>query len=269
MARRRKVGAAISLFAFQDIITSVSAILIFVTLLMTLDLLDRRPDGGDAAQAAADDLRSAIAETTARRDALRARSRQVQQKLHALTDASPDDLRRKAELAEAEAADLDGQVRRLAGRVEQAGRRVEQAEARVGEAEDRRRELAALEEEAESLDGQVADEADGNRVYYNVVGGRPRAGWLVEVSRDRIAAAPLDREARPVVFDRGRSSGCAEFLAWVAGRGDYLLLAVRPGGGERFDAIADTLRASGHPFGYDPIAEDQEVFDPERGAFRP
>ena len=42
MSRRGRSGPVISLFAFQDIITSVTAIVIVVTLFLALDLVQRK-----------------------------------------------------------------------------------------------------------------------------------------------------------------------------------------------------------------------------------
>ncbi|MCA9014472.1 MAG: hypothetical protein KDA77_03990, partial [Planctomycetaceae bacterium] len=45
---RRKKQNKFSLFAFQDIITSVTGIVIFITLLMSLELIQRHPKPAQA-----------------------------------------------------------------------------------------------------------------------------------------------------------------------------------------------------------------------------
>lgn len=63
MSRRGRSGPAISLFAFQDIITSVTAIVIVVVLFLALDLVQRKESArADSPVGVAADLTDRIAE---------------------------------------------------------------------------------------------------------------------------------------------------------------------------------------------------------------
>src|SRR5262245_5426312 len=52
MSRRGRGGTPISLFSFQDIITSVTGIMILVTLILALDVIRRRQGAPDTQTAA-------------------------------------------------------------------------------------------------------------------------------------------------------------------------------------------------------------------------
>src|SRR5688500_3894328 len=90
--RRRSAGSPVSFFSFQDIVTSVTGILILVTLLMTLDLITRarfvaNVPGPDADELSA--LHRDIRDAEARREWLRGEVGRVGQALTSAAAASP------------------------------------------------------------------------------------------------------------------------------------------------------------------------------------
>ena len=60
MSRRGRSGHAISLFAFQDIITSVTAIIIVIVLLLALDLTQQKEGSAGMPLALANELEQRI-----------------------------------------------------------------------------------------------------------------------------------------------------------------------------------------------------------------
>jgi hypothetical protein len=269
------MAAPFSLLAFQDIITSVSGILIFTTLLLALDLterdLSRRPDatGGDA------ELARAVAEAEARRDAMAARLAEAGSRAEDAVRRLRPDAPRQVEALAGAVADAEAEVSALEETAREASREKTQAEDQAtGRSEDRERlrrqleDLARLRQELQAL-------RDPRRVAYAFDDQARRQGWLVEVDGDRIAAAPLDRPARPQVFDASGLFGdraAAAFLDWSRARPAserYFLLVVRPSGRDRYDAISEAFRRDDVPFGFDLIAPGQHVLDPQRGAFQP
>lgn len=277
---RRKPAAAFSLFSFQDIITSVTAILILVMLLLTIELVTRRRH-----QAAADpeSTRRQITATAGRLETLAARLRDdVATRRAQRPSRSLESARRELEVATAER--------------ESAQRRLDETQ-RTGEAVDRL--LAAAEEAAkdhaqdveklERLTAQVENdrtEADrletANRTEKDrqtkrarETAGQPRAAtelvfnqpadsdrraWLVELSGDGTTAVLLGGDRTERI---GRDQ--AALARWVAGLktdGDYCLLLVRPSAEDTLEAeIERKLGDADIRFGIELIGEDQTVRD--------
>jgi len=271
--RRRRAGAAISLFAFQDIITSVSGILIVMVLLLTLELVER-PEGESDSQLQASELRDAIAGAETE---LAARQQNV---------GTTDDLIR--EVARWSAAELHQRINEQQQEKESQTRELErlrQQKSRLAEAE---RVLAAerfdaqqvLEELVETrernaeLEAQAAAEKEDKRPIFTMPRGTQSEGWLVVCEESRVTVARVGHAAPPLVFSgRGgltRPSAARAFLDWAREQrttaSPYFLLLVRPSGIDTFDEIEAAFHGGGYHFGFDPVARDQVLLDPQRGA---
>jgi hypothetical protein len=274
---RRGGGPTITLFSFQDIITSVSGIMIFVTLLLALELAQKSAaGGGDAAERDAGDLRSRIVAARVELEELRHRAladprsqaRSTLFEARAAREAAD-----QVDAAEREMAELE---RRTAA----ARRREEEAKAREAGAEDRLEALRQQRAEVDLLRKKLSEARNGDRVYFmvDVASGARRDGWLALVDGKALAVAPLGRVQRPRIFE-GAATGTPDhpspathdFLNWAAheARGAYILLVARPSGIGRVEAIQRIFSSDRHPYGLDLVTETQEVLDPENGVYRP
>src|SRR5262245_50889879 len=78
MSRRGRSGVPISLFSFQDIVTSVTGIMILVTLFLALDIIRRRQGAPDTQTAELTrEMQQAAVQTTQVLDAVAANRRQI------------------------------------------------------------------------------------------------------------------------------------------------------------------------------------------------
>jgi hypothetical protein len=278
MSRRRSRQPSISLFSFQDIVTSVTAILILVVLILTLELIARKhheaaADAGSSVAA----ISASIAELEALLDGA------VESPIRQSVAADP-----AAEMAR-EARTLEEQVARAhqqladARRIEAEARRLadvaateltrEQAQSDV--VGDEERETERLSQEAAAL--HAANTASRERVDAIKSGAiqppaaalvfkRPhdtdRQSWLLEASEDGYSALRLGTGQ---VARLGPGTGVgSRFVEWVAtlnAAEDYVLILARPSGVEQAGAAADTCEARGIPHGIDFIGEAQAVFD--------
>jgi hypothetical protein len=88
-----------------------------------------------------------------------------------------------------------------------------------------------------------------------------------------MAAAPLGRAARPVIFAQRSIQGrILAFSAWMQKRSaaqDYFVMLIRPDGIAGFDALREAVDARGFDMGFDLIGQNEIVLDPERGAGDP
>ena len=92
MSRRGRSGPTISLFSFQDIITSVTAIVTVITLLLALDLVQRKQsDAGDSSGALVVELAARLAQIEDELTELRAATASTDELVREVAATSPAD----------------------------------------------------------------------------------------------------------------------------------------------------------------------------------
>lgn len=283
MSRRNRSQVAFSLFAFQDIITAVTAIMILLVLILSLELITRKHEASAADPATS---RAALAATIASLEKLvgllvsavptnepRPLIRRTQSELERDVRIVEDQAARAA--ADAAAAEaVEGRARALAAA----------AIARLQDAEELRRETSAIEQEAARAEAEakniameneretdrlaqrreelVEQPSPGAELVFNAPEDFDRQAWIVEVSEDGLTVVQLGTNTRQELgddLDRGSKAA-----AWAAGldpAGDHALVLVRPSGVDREDAVRTLLGDEAIPFGVDFIGEDQVVRD--------
>jgi len=280
---RRKPSAAFSLFSFQDIITSVTAILILVMLLLSIELVTRRrqqaatdPDVTRRQMTAtAENLESLVAglrlEVTARRAKRSTRTRE---------QAAREFTRVQAEL-DATRGHLDEttQTRAAVTRLHAGAQAVASANAandiRLAQLE---RQMNDDRQQADQIEEANRKETDRQSKRKREIGDAPRSGtelvynpqansdgraWLVELSAAGITAVLLGGD-RTEQLGAGISEGslAASWIDKLVPDGDYCLLLVRPSASNSLEAeVSQRLRDAGIRYGIDLIGEDQAVRD--------
>lgn len=281
MSRRRGSGYAISLFAFQDIITSVSGVLIMIVLLLALELTSRTPSTS---------ARESLEATAA---AVRAERRRLEAEANELDAAvrESEDLIRRATAAPAslvdgrlrEAASAIAALRAELGTLESAAETVERAEKEVGRSREkagaRERLLRSLETRLENLRGELEKLQSGQSIAYSVPSGiNPAKGWICDVSGETLSlhaiAPPARRHTIKLVAttDEARGPEAIDALsAWIGGAGagpEYILFLIRPSGVWFDDALQERKDSLATQVGIELIGEEQEILGPA-GAKRP
>ena len=271
MSRRGRSMAAISLFAFQDIITSVCGIVIVIVLLLAIELTSRR-----ATPHATEQHNAAQAVDVS------AESQQLEQELAQLTRESTANAeliersgklsaveleRRKGTLSQDEARLLE---QLESARVAAAELAVRTAEAAARSAADAtlRKALASLQAEQRQLEQSIRDEKTSPRVRFAFPRGKERSGVLAVVSQGKILVGPIENAAITDRFEsRSESVVARDFLRWARGSqaGGYVLVLIRPSGTDVWDELQTELRGSGLSFGFDLVSEDEEVFERSGG----
>jgi hypothetical protein len=268
----------ISLFSFQDIITSVTGIMILVTLFLALDVIRRRQGAPDTQTAAlTKELQEAAAHAAKIETAAAANRREIAQVRSQLQG-------REAELLEEaryDSAALQRQLRDLEELNRLLGRELADADSRRRAVQSQRDELARTDAQRDSdrqtlqqLTQQVQQQLeelrrlrDANRVIFNVSAGGAKTPWLVELSPGKILAAEMGKAAPPQSF-----TSTASFIAWARQRSrtaEYFVLLVKPATLRDFYAARTALEKSGYDLGFDLLKDDQSAIDPALGAAAP
>jgi len=278
--RFRTFDSKITFFAFADIITAVSGMLIFITLLLATDL--GRPTDSRS-QAVNAELDRQLKETITQQAAADAENRGLQNILTtANTAPSPDKLesdisRLRNELAQEEnkhagmAEELAASKSTLEERDKLLGITAVQAHIQEGAEElvVMARADAKVREEAVALENQITN------VQSKIVKLRSREGqvWLIP-DRSSTPKEPLlvivsgsgariERFDHPDLtrqFDKsGAHAGFESSLRGVNSGNYYFVFLIRPSGIGMFKDLVQVARLAGFEVGFDALEEDKEI----------
>lgn len=257
--RRRRAASPFSLFSFQDIITSVTGIIVLITLLLSLELV----------------ARTAASKSTARPASISAENSERLKDLAAQIDNLSVALRRRAELLEIvarlDASDpasakeaIERQIKDLAAMLEQ----LEGQERTLSsnQRQDHESELAELlahiedlRRENSELEDAVQHRQSTRIVKYNPNASSSKSPWLVDLERDAIRVGRLDDSASAASFPYKGT----EFTTWASRQDkatDYFVLLVRSSAIDDFVRIQEELQSRGFDIGFDLLADDEVVF---------
>ena len=265
MSRRRRRSAPFSLFAFQDIITSVTGIMLVITMLLALELLERTDAAPPQATAAiSNDLQQVIAAAEREIAELEQQLQKRGKRLSSAAAVSPSQLRQQI-------GELEESIRRLRNLINESRRRELRTRDRVEKArrqqqESRKREelMADLLRRSAAKRQQLRKLQQSNRLIFNPAQGNAKSPWLVEVSAKRLLVAESGVAGKPLAF-----ADVNAFLRWARQRdkrSEYFVLLLKPDAIERFRETRDGLDEAGFDIGFDLLTNDQTVIDPKLGA---
>lgn len=276
MSRRklRSSGSPISFFAFQDIITAVSGILIIVTLLLALNV------GGS--QSSADEEKASAEQesklarlldelTVLRRTAERDVAEQVGRASASELRSRAVELNEQAELLATKNAKQKAGAKGMSDDVTVANRA--QLLAELGATMNpRKAEILALEGEAAQKAAEVKAAAQAvEKAQAAVVAEQARKNVL------RLIPEPSASNREPVVVqlgarswsiqrfdvrDKQTGSSLADFrtaLGAFAPLKQYLVFYGKPSSADDFDAFVEAGRTAGFGVGYDLVGENAEI----------
>ena len=277
--RLRSFDSKITFFAFADIITAVSGMLIFITLLLATDL--GRPTD-NRAQADAE-LERQLNETLAQQAEADAANRNLQ---NLLTDANtapaPDKLqsdisRLRAELADEKSKhaglveELETSRTNLAERDRVLGITAvrERIAAKGREREEITRKESIVRQETAALEGRIPG------IEEKILKYRAREGelWLIPdrtgTTKEPVLAIVSGKELQIARFNQpdqtekfsksGARSGFKSYLGRIRSDKQYVVFLIRPSGIDLFRDLVDVARDNGFEVGFDPLEEDRQI----------
>lgn len=275
---RRGSSSPISFFAFLDIITAVTGILILITLILSTDFGGYGPAVPD--QAGEDERLTRLLKDQSLLEVENARLRRLTDSAGhapAVGQLQSDVAVLRRELAGLENSLAGVAVRKLARLSEQ---RQQSASLGIDQLRDQLREQEALVARAgltndqlqslllqlgarlSSVSNQIAKVGELRGQTWlrpdDAVGGkRPR---VILVSGQGAAYTPLDQSEEPQYWSAGSSpSAFSSFCGEQNPVTEYIVFLIRPSGVELFDKLQNVAREHGLAVGYDAIAEDLVV----------
>jgi len=262
MGRRKRAAVPFSLFAFQDIITSVTGIILLITMMMALELVQNLTRAQAAPQEqksthVVSQLRQAVTEGVAEADRL--------QKILDETSTirfDADSLRRRLEQLQAAAKELQSQNNQIQSTQQQIDARRERQKEDAKELTPEA--IAAQLSEQKAVAEQIEAMRQSNRVIFNRPEGAAKSPWLVELNETSIVAAEMGQVRVPQSF-----ATTDEFVQWVASQdhnSQYFVLLVKPASIDTFAVVRKALQDRQFDVGYDLLRSDQTAIDPQSGA---
>lgn len=285
--RRRSNQPTISLFSFQDIVTSVTAILILVVLILTLELITRKfeakaVDPAASARTVADAvmeleslvnrlassaapegrLLASLVSPAVPQAELRVLRDQVERARNKVCDAQ-----RVADLAKKFASEAMSMLAREQAQSEKAVADEQQATRLTQETgtlvAENAREQSKLEAQRLELEGHPLP---GPELVFRRPRGTSKRSWLLEVSDKGFFVLELGTgKTRPLGNESDNESELSRWISSLTPNSDYVLLLVRPTGIETERRARERLMSAKVPHGIDFIGEEQAVHDGSMG----
>ncbi|RMG01802.1 MAG: hypothetical protein D6741_04695 [Planctomycetota bacterium] len=258
---RRRTGPTVSLFSFQDIVTSVMGILLFVALLLALKLFQCSVQAAQTASVDIEALQREIAELERDIEAQEAhinRLAQAQLDVQTIDAEQMERLAQRVENLERRAEELLEQVADLRQEYQETA----QATARFAEAAEQ--ELKDLDAQLRELNGLVARFSNGDLTVFNVAGFETHVRYVLDMGQQVWIVTRLDsagNAAENFSFTGSPGERMRRAVEWIRTlpRRSYVFLLIRPSMQNYGWDLNEKLREIGLPHGFEPIGESLEV----------
>ena len=258
MARRRAKSNPISLFAFQDIITSTTGILILLALVLMLSITSKTKSVESPVQRADEQQLAALASITAEVESLKnAADNLVTPDVSLMAKSSAA---MKAKLGELIASNSDletmGKEKERVVQSKRAALDEEPDEDPSGE------ELLQLAASIEGLEAIVHELKNSKRIVYNFR-KTSRTPWLVQIDDGQLIAAMAGSDKAK------KFTSAAQFLRFaktLPRKQKYVVMIVRPDGIANFRKVKEKLAETGFDLGTELISDTVVAVDLIKGA---
>ena len=278
-SRLRSLDSRISFFAFADIITAVSGVLIFVALLLATDL--GRPT--HRSSAADPELEQQLRETLDQQLEADAENRRLQELLSSV-ETAPDPEKLRADIGrlqsqlvveqrkeKAVANQMAGSAAAIATRDKALGltdlkasieHKNQEAEGVEKQDNQARSEIENLEQQVTRIESQLLNlrERDGQVWLIPDKSTTTKEPILVTLSGAGMTIEHFDHPDQRRQSDAGNADEALKtYLRTVKPVDEYVVFLIRPSGISLFKDLVETARASGFEVGYDALEEDRQV----------
>jgi hypothetical protein len=265
MSRRGKSASSISLFAFQDIITSVVGIFILIIICMILQLRETRNGSGTSLQS--------YQELLTIQQSISNESSQLAHSLNELTEnllQARGGNRFSEQLAEEEFKSLERMFKERIARSEEQLAKITQRRAEVDRERERLKiaqaalgpeveELRAIQEQLSRVEQQMKEIDTENPMVFSKTNLNGRPLCILEVKKGSVDwIATTTGEKRSWLIPGERVSMLDWFKTAEARQWHFLIL-LKPSGATEFQSILKSLKAANIKLGFDVVGEDQAI----------
>jgi hypothetical protein len=249
----------------------VSGIIILITLMLVLELVQRRQSSAQVrTEAIAAQLRKTIDSAEAEVNELKAALANESGHLEKVAGVSVEVMRREAFDTEAEIGSLQAEITELEAQERRATKENERMQAALFDRRKDEEKRAELETSTRDLEAELETITSSDQLIFNPMSPEGKAVWIAQIESGRVLVGRAGQRQKPEVFESGILQGAAvAFRTWLGSRStanDYFFLLVRPGGAGQFSEIRAALSERSFSVGFDLLDEKQIAIDPEVGA---
>jgi len=263
MSRRRRQENPISLFSFQDIVTSVTGILILLTIMLAISVITQgATPAGQVERVDVTELVETKQSLEQEVTRLQSQVKSNQTTINSWLGASTDEMLRLKANYRSNATVTRESIQKLQSelklKTEEVNQFIQDPETKATNAQ-----VADLKKKIDEAKKELDALRSGSRVFYNFRTGS-RAPWIVQLSGKEILACRANQRSKPNSFSTPNQ--LIDFAKKLSQAEQYLVLVVRPSGLSSFEKIRGECQKLGIDIGIELIGEEQVVVDPETGA---
>ena len=201
MTRRRRKSSPFSLFSFQDIVTSVTAVIILITLILTLDLVTRQQASASSQlDKSVTELRAALEQAEAELRVLKQQLQDVGARTLQHASLTPEQRQHDIQQTNEQCIRLRNELEQLQLRQNAIKAQEEAVLARSLESDGLRSELDELRKRTNVTEESRKKILDGDQLIFNKPPGTSKRAWLVDISADVVVVLSFDSGATPQEF---------------------------------------------------------------------
>ncbi len=259
--RRKKNNNPFSLFAFQDIITSVSGIFIFLTLLLALELVNRVAKISQIT--ITERPRQSLEQLKSEITVLRSQIENVQKKIVGEIQAQEGILSLSETEITANTIQLNSDIDTVQKETDALEVRHHSLEDQCKNLPQKQEDLSRLQQEIKTLQEQNSDVREkleqleeGHLNIYTRSAKYKEKPWIIDISAKRIEIISLTKEERVVLANKEM------FLEWTGQRNrqnDYFFLVFRPSASGFAIELQEQLKLAGFKLGLELMGENEEI----------
>ena len=263
MSRKRQRQSAFTLFAFQDIITAVTGIMLLITLLLTLELVGRKEKASQEAttKTAASENVAVSAEELVQLEvdvSVLKKEHQDMMSVNAML-AKHDSKQVLTELEKMERMNKDRQAA-----IRRRQKELHMATTQQKDAQKPQDSAKPLDEIIQQTKAKLKKIQKSSRIFVQAAKGSKKTNWLMEISKTGLKVAPLGKSVAPASFSNDN-----DFRQWLSKRSqasDHFILLVKAGGTLLYRQVAVSLDQKGFSKGKDVLQQGDHVIDDTTGA---
>ena len=253
----RSVETPVSLFSFQDIITCLSGIMIFLVLMLALQITVRL-------STALEDV-AMPEDMTATLDDMRQQAAQLKQQVEEVEETSVVESQQQPLETARKQVELEQQYHQLSKKQMQLDRKLNEQETQneslSDEVSSRKDEMAKAEKEIKEIEAGIDQIKKDPRVYFIPEKGADKSPVLIECSGSGIRVGELNASDRPRIFTPD-SNGKMAFMNYIKKYSkdrQYFVFMLKPSSEEYAMLLIAHAKNAGYDVGYDALEEDRVV----------
>ena len=257
MSRRNREDSnpPISLFAFQDVISTLSGIFIFIVLIMAVDLSTLKPaaTSGDVSseKVACEQIKGSVED-------LKQRINILKKALSAYGARDAVGIAEKCTETERDSEILQRKQKRLI--------EIQVSLQKQQVSESLRQQISQLASESNKqqisiLNSALETAVHEKKLFFIPEPGVSKTPLVIECSGNAIRACYIDRDEMPVVFESS-AKGMASFekyLQKLSTANEYLVFMFKPSGCVNFSRLLSIASIAGFDVGYDALEEIKSI----------